>query len=427
MQGRGYKMKYLKQLIKPYVGLPKEIYVIFVARIINAFGCFVMPLLTIILKDKIGLSEQMVGVYISTTGMLHLPAAMLGGKLADSIGRKKVIIIFDCLAALLYISCGFMKPSITMVYVLMLASASMVTAGPAHDSLIADLTTNKNRQGAYALSYMGWNLGFAIGPVMGGLLYEKNLSLIFIGDAITALISLTLITLFIKETIHKTKEEITDEDRIMERREEGSIFQVLIKRPILIYFAIIICGFNFVYSQWSYLMPLHIISIHPENKAEIFGRIAGINGIVVILFTPLITYISRNVKSIRRVVYGGLLYALGFGMLGFYNGLTYFFISTFVFTLGEISLAISTSPFIANHTPASHRGRMSAVIPMIYGLGYTLGPIGMGQVLRFVNINNAWKIVGGISIVASCFMLILESYERKSKIQSSTEEVSIAK
>ncbi len=57
MQGRGYKMKYLKQLIEPYVGLPKEIYVIFVARIINAFGCFVMPLLTIILKDKIGLSE----------------------------------------------------------------------------------------------------------------------------------------------------------------------------------------------------------------------------------------------------------------------------------------------------------------------------------------------------------------------------------
>ncbi|WP_242960870.1 MFS transporter [Clostridium peptidivorans] len=369
----------------------------------------------------------MVGVYISTTGILHLPAAMLGGKLADSIGRKKVIIIFDCLAALFYITCGFMKPSITMVYVLMLASASMVTAGPAHDSLIADLTTNKNRQGAYALSYMGWNLGFAIGPVMGGLLYEKNLSLIFIGDAITALISLTLITLFIKETIHKTKEEITDEDRIMERREEGSIFKVLIKRPILIYFAIIICGFNFVYSQWSYLMPLHLISIHPENKAEILGRISGLNGIVVILFTPLITYISKNVKSIRRVVYGGLLYALGFGMLGFYNGLTYFFISTFIFTLGEISLAISTSPFIANHTPASHKGRMSAVIPMIYGLGYTLGPIGMGQVLRFVNINNAWKIVGSISIVASCFMLILESYERKSKIQSSTEEVVIVK
>lgn len=418
-------MKCLKQLMKPYIGLPKEIYVIFIARIINALGCFVMPLLTIILKDKIGLSEQMVGVYISATGILQLPAAMLGGKLADSIGRKKVIIIFDCLAALFYITCGFIKPSIVMVYILMLASASMITAGPAHDSLIADLTTNKNREGAYALSYMGWNLGFAIGPVLGGLLYEKNLSLIFIGDAITALISLILIMLFIKETIHKTKEEITDENRIMERREEGSIFQVLIKRPILIYFAVIVCGFNFVYSQWSYLMPLHLISIHPQNKAEIFGRVSGLNGIVVILFTPLITYMSKKVKNIRRMVYGGVLYALGFGMLGFYNGLIYFFISTFIFTLGEIVLAISTSPFIANHTPASHRGRMSAVIPMIYGLGYTLGPIGMGQILRFVSINNAWKIVGIISVAASCLMIVLESYEKRSKVQSGTQVVSV--
>ncbi|MPN39172.1 hypothetical protein SDC9_186700 [bioreactor metagenome] len=66
---------------------------------------------------------------------------------------------------------------------------------------------------------------------------------------------------------------------------------------------------------------------------------------------------------------------------------------------------------------------MSAIIPMIYGLGYTLGPVGMGQILRFVTINGAWKIVGSISVVASCFMLILESYERRSKIQNSTEEV----
>lgn len=405
----------------PYRGLPKEIYIIFMAKIINALGCFVMPLLTIILKDKIGLSEQMVGMYISAAGILQLPAAMLGGKLADNIGRKKVIIIFDCLAALLYITCGFMKPSIVMVYVLMVASASMVTAGPAHDSLIADLTTNQNREGAYALSYMGWNLGFAIGPVLGGILYEKNLSLIFIGDAATALISLGMIAYFIQETIHKTKEEIVDEDRTMEKQEEGSIFQVLVKRPILIYFAVIVCGFNFVYSQWSYLMPLHLMSIYPLDKAEFFGRISGFNGIVVILFTPLVTYISKDIKSIRRMVYGGVLYALGFGMLGFYNKLIHFFISTFIFTLGEIVLAISTSPFIANHTPASHRGRMNAIIPMIYGLGYTVGPLGMGQILRFVGINSAWKLAGIISIVASCFMFMLEFYNRDKKHKAVAE------
>lgn len=374
-----------------------------------------MPLLTIILKDKIGLSDEMVGVYISAAGILQLPASMLGGKMADIMGRKKVIVIFDCIAIMLYLICGFMEPSIIMVYVLMFAGASMTAAGPAHVSLIADVTTVENREGAYALSYMGWNLGFAVGPVLGGILYEKNISLIFIGDAITALISLILIMFFIKETIHKTKEEILDESRAMERHEEGSILSVLLKRPILIYSAVILCAFNFAYAQWSYLMPLHLLSIYPTNKAEFFGRIAGFNGIIVIVFTPIITQMFNKVNNIRKMAYGGILYALGFGMLGFYNELIYFFISAFIFTLGEIVLAISTTPFIANHTPASHRGRMNAVIPMIYGLGYTAGPLGMGQMLKFLGINSAWKVVGVVSIIAVIFMLILEYYDAGSR------------
>jgi len=415
------EVEHLKKLMNPYRGLPKEVYVIFVSKIINALGCFVMPLLTIILKDSIGLSDQAAGAYISVAGLIYLPAAFIGGKLADTIGRKKVIIIFDFLAALLYISCSFMEPSMTMIYVMMMAAACMVTAGPAHDSLMADITTHENREGAYALSYMGWNIGFAVGPVIGGMLYEKNLHLVFIGDAITALLSLCLIVFLIKETIHKTKEEITDENRVLEKQEEGSIFSVLAKRPVLIYFALIVFGFNFVYSQWSFLMPLHMIQLYPSGKAEIFGRLAGFNGVVVILFTPLITFVLQKVNNIRKMIYGGLLYAVGFGMLGFFNSSVHFFISVLIFTLGEIVLAISTSPFIANHTPASHRGRMSAIIPMIFGMGYTLGPIAMGQILGIMSIENAWILVGIISIVASCFMFILEICEER-KVYKVVEE-----
>ena len=100
--------------------------------------------------------------------MIYPLASMLGGKLADSYGRKRLIMLFDTLAALLYLACGFIQPSITLIYVILSASACMSIAGPAHDSLIADLTVPENRAGAYALSYMGWNIGFAIGPMLGG-------------------------------------------------------------------------------------------------------------------------------------------------------------------------------------------------------------------------------------------------------------------
>ena len=42
--------------IKRYRGLPKEIYVLFAARIVNSLGAFVFPLLTLILTEKLGRS-----------------------------------------------------------------------------------------------------------------------------------------------------------------------------------------------------------------------------------------------------------------------------------------------------------------------------------------------------------------------------------
>ncbi|MGE5633575.1 MAG: MDR family MFS transporter [Caulobacteraceae bacterium] len=404
-------MSKLKDLLSPYRGLPKEIYVIFASRIVNAMGCFVMPLMTIIMTDKIGLSKQDAGFYLSLNSMLFPIASMIGGKLADTIGRKYLIIIFDTIAALLYMACGFMTPSMSLVYTIVAASACMSVAGPSHDSLIADLTTPENRTGAYALSYLGWNIGFAVGPMLGGFLYRRYLPLVFIGDAATALISISLIFLFVKETFGNTKEEIHDESRKLERREEGSIISVLLRRPILIYFAVIAFGYNFTYSQWTFLIPIHSVQNFKELGAQYFGWMASLNGLVVIIFTPLLTKFTEGIKNMRKMVYGIVLYAIGFGMLGILNDLPYFFLSVIIFTVGEVMLSISVMPFIVNHTPASHRGRMNAVLPTIMGFGYAIGPMTMGGALKYITVENAWLILGAMTAVSALLMLCLEKYD----------------
>lgn len=51
-------MELLKKIYYPYQGLPKDIYIIFISRIINTMGCFVHPLLALILTQKIGLEKD---------------------------------------------------------------------------------------------------------------------------------------------------------------------------------------------------------------------------------------------------------------------------------------------------------------------------------------------------------------------------------
>lgn len=409
-------------LLEPYKGLPKEVYVLFFARLMNALGAFVWPMLTLLLTKKLGYSSGYAGFLISIASIPYALSGLVGGKITDKFGRKKMIIICDSLGALLLMSCAFIPLSLVTYLMIVLSGMSFNMGDIAHGALIADVTNPSNRDGAYSLTYMGFNLGFAMGPAIGGMLFENHLKWFFIGDGLTTLISVTLIGFLIKESIHKTEEEL-GEDRKLERKEKGNIFQVLLKRPVLIYFGIILFGFNFAYAQWSFLLPMQMESIFVNSGAALYGKIASFNGIVVILCTPLITKIFTKMKPILRIVVGGLAYVLGFGMFGYVDVISMFFIGTFIFTIGEIIVTISTSPFIANHTPASHRGRMNAILPLLMGGGFMIGPIAMGEIVDGSTMEFGWKVIAVIMILSTIAMLGLYIYdERKIKLEDIEDE-----
>ena len=87
----------MKRLFLQYGGLKKEIYILFIGRLVTAMGSFVWPMLTFFLTTKLGLSDGQSTLLIATATFLSLPAALLGGKLADRFSRKSIIILFDCL------------------------------------------------------------------------------------------------------------------------------------------------------------------------------------------------------------------------------------------------------------------------------------------------------------------------------------------
>lgn len=407
-------MKLLKKLIYPYKGLPKEIYVIFVSRIINSMGTFVFPLLSLILTQKIGFTKVQAGSFATLLAISMVPSMLLGGKLVDSFGRKKIIFIFQGLGAMCYFSCGFIRPSMTMAIVIVIASSLYGMAAPAFDAVSADLTTPQNRKSAFSLLYMGHNMGFAVAPVIGGLLYKNHLPLIFIGDAITTILSLTLFTVFIKETMNKQiKEKSSSENKgNLEHSEEGSAIRVLLKRPILLYFALIMFIYQFAYSQWGFTLPLQMGDIFGSDGARLYGLLAGFNGIIVIIFTPIVTSIIRKIKPMRAIAYGGFLYAIAFGMLAFINSLYFYFVSIFILTIGEIVIAINNGTFVANHTPASHRGRINSILPIITGAGYAIGPAIMGGVMQVYGHAITWMIIAILVMIGGILMVALEKKDR---------------
>jgi MFS family permease len=382
-------------------------------------GALIFPFLTLILDRKIGLSSDEIGSIIGISGLLYVPASLIGGYLSDRIGRKKILVAFDCLGIIGYICCYFTETSMTLVYMLMASSFLFAVAGPSHDAITADLTGGRQREGAYSLNYFGFNIGYAFSQIIGGYLFEKHFKTMFIIDAVTALFGMALIILFVKET-HRPKaaeEEIVKENpeglSESEAHTDGSILRILFERPILIYYAIASFGYKFVYSQWGFLIPLHVSRNFGEESGSLFGSLGFTNAAVVVLFTLILTSVFSKKSNIKKVFYAGILFTIGFGMLGFFDTKPAFFIAVFIFTLGEILEATSSMPFIMSHTPASHRGRMSSVVPIIMGVGYVIGPSKMGSIAKNNSYEFCWKVIGGIALLATLLMKILDRYDQK--------------
>ena len=163
----------MKQLITQYAGLKREIYILFIGKLVTAMGSFVWPMLTFFLTTKLGLSDGMSTLLIATASVLSFPAALLGGKLADRFSRKSIIILFDCLTVSFYLLAAILPLTIGTAVILFLAGLFQTIETPAYDALNADYSTSQQREKAYSLSYLGFNLGFIVGASVSGLLFER--------------------------------------------------------------------------------------------------------------------------------------------------------------------------------------------------------------------------------------------------------------
>lgn len=399
----------IKELIKDYKGLPREIYILFISRVINRIGAFVYPLLTLILTDKIGIPKDRAGTFITLLVILSAPGMFIGGKLVDIIGRKKVLVIFNSLGAIVLFMCGFWKHNMTMVYILALSSIFFSFSMASQDAMVADITTPKDRKKAFSLLYMGNNLGLSIGPIIAGLLYKNYLSLIFIGDAITTLISMALVLIYVEETFDKGK--ISAKERELEREEKGSVVSILSKRPIIVYYALILFFYNLGYSQWGFGLPLHVKDMFGDVGPKYYGFLSAFNGFIVITMTPIVSKLTDKLNSLKAMALGGFLYFISLFMLSFINNLPLLFVSTGILTIGEIIVIIDSVTFVANNSPASHRGRLNSFVMAIYGAGMAVGPFVMGKLLIFYNINIVWIIVSVVVLVAASLMRMLVKFQ----------------
>ena len=400
------------KLLSEYRGLKRENYVLFFGRVVTSLGAMVWPMLTMILNQKLGMDASAVALFSVVTGAFYLPANLIGGKLADRCDKRKIIVVCDLISVAFYVGCAFLPMNAVTIGVVAAAGVFQSVEGPAYTALIADLNPIADRGRAYSLGYLGANLGMVLSPTIAGFLFRNYLWLAFVISGVSIGISTALIFFFVRDVV--PCEEETEEGSYQKGREGLSFFRVLRENRTVLLYLFVMAFYFAAYSQYGYLMPLDLGRIHGEDGAPLYGSIASVNCIIVVLFTPLITRLflrlagpKKTVSGILLLLVGYLVFLLGLGAIPFY------YLAMLLFTWGEIFTTIADGPYLTSRVPATHRGRIIGLGSVVTMLFEGAARLLLGRLYDGAGHVAAWIAVFSLLTVSLFLGLILIRRDRK--------------
>ncbi len=404
-------MKKAMKLFDQYRGLRREIYILFFGRIVTNLGSMIWPVLTMILSQKLGLSASEISYFFVGASLVIMPANIIGGKLADRFNKKWVIVTCDIVSIICFFISAAIPLGLGTIFLFILAGIFQSIEYPAYEALFADLSTTKDRERAFSLEYLGGNLGLILSPTIAGLLFKNYLWLSFLISGISIACSTILIAALIKDVT--PVEDKGEEAAYQEKKDDATMITILRENPLLLLY--LFCGalYNAAYSQYSYIMPLDMASVHGDNGAVLFGTISSLNCITVVLFTPVITNYFAKMRDTGKMVTGRILIFIGYLIFMLFLGkVSVYYLAMLVFTWGEIFSTVSEGPYVSTRIPASHRGRINGLMSVFYTVIMSAVELLVGQLYDRSGSAQAWILVLSVVLLSVLLAAVLKAKDR---------------
>ncbi|SHO57544.1 MFS transporter [Vibrio quintilis] len=409
----------LYRAVSIYRGLPKDIYFLAFARFIVGMGSFIFLFLMLLLTEKLGYSTTAAGSLATGLTGIILAGNFVGGKLSDNFGHKRVLVAGELAGSVILIACGFCSDAPVLVPVLLFITFFLFgIAFPASNALVADLSTPKNRDAMLSLSYLAFNLGSAIGPLIAGYLFWNYTRWIFFANGFAVLTGILVIMFFIRATPvadDKTGDE-QDEINTLEKPVSGSVWSVLKDRPRLVVFALLSGLLWFAQNQMTVANPLYLNHLFGKDGPVILGHLMAYACVIVVVGTPLLIKLTRFYTESLNLAGAGLLFALGYGLIVWQPTVPAHYLSWLLLAAGEILLVTKEAVYLANQSPASHRGRIQGTLVTLQGILRMPGFILIGWMIDHYSYQLMWQMLISVCLVSAAGLWILDRQQSKKQL-----------
>jgi MFS family permease len=374
--------------------LPRLFWMLWAGILINRLGTLIEPFLGVYLIAVRGFSVAAAGAVLAIYALGSMASQILGGWLADRLGRRATLTVGMLANGASLIALGYTTAAPAVIAMTFAAGATIDMYRPAAQALVADLIPAAERARAYGLISWAANLGFSAAMLAGGMLAQTGFRWLFWADALTCVAFAALAWRALPAAPARAVAQAT----------QPRGFADVLHDRVMAGFMLVVLGQTIVYQQGFTTLPIamHAAGFPPRG----YGLVMALNGIVIVIVQPLAgTWLGRHDQGLV-IVAGNVLLGAGFAVTCLALSLQGYAGAVSIWTLGEIATAAASGAIVASCAPAHLRGRYLGLYGAVCSLGALLAPLGGTQLLS-AGTPALWLTCGAVAGTASLGQLAL--------------------
>ncbi|MEM3655729.1 MAG: MFS transporter [Thermoprotei archaeon] len=383
-------------------------------RTTNSFGwSAAMPFFAVYLEVERGVGLGIIGAAYLVSGILSLSGQLLGGWLTDILGSKRVMLagyvssIVSSVLMSYMLGTKFSVLPIILVYVVF--SFFRALSNPATSALIASQRSRSTITSGFSLQTMGGNIGFGLGPAVGGIISEHlGYPFVFILSAASACTALTLALGLIKFNEFPN-------DGVRTRIGSLRLRAFLpVGMGVLSFLGVVVVLY---FVDGALYTPLSLYSagfIHLSNQD--IGLLFTTNGLLIVaLQIPLIKLFERVGRINHAPALAAILMAAAYVVIANTRSFEAYVIAMGVATVGEILLTVPTQLIITSLSSPDNRGAYQGYYSAATSAGRTLASFITPITFELLfPPSNAWLAVCAVSLAGGlAYLVVLGKISKK--------------
>ncbi len=403
------KMKaIIRQYAASFSGLSAQVWSLGLMMFVNRLGSLILPFLALYTTQELGWTKGQAGISMGFYGFGGLLGALAGGWLVDRFGVFFVMFYSLLCSGFAYMSLLLFTDFYSLTAALFVTAFMADTLRPAVMTSVSLLSDDKTRTRGISLMRMAFNLAFAIGPALGGLLIAwADYFWIFIVDGMTCLFA-SMLLLYLLPVLKRYKgngNRVPGAFGIVKilRQDRAFVFLLLSSVVMLISFF-----------QLLFTLPLYLKEVWAFSEQAV-GYFFAVNGFLVFVFEmPLVHAVERKWRLFPSLATGAVMIGVGLLCLSLpWASLAVLFLYLLLVSIGEIiSFPFITSIAIRGATQEA-MGKYMGLVSMMFSLAFLLAPVIGTQLVEHIGYNLSWVLLGFSGVISGVAYLYVKELYRK--------------